>query len=106
MDDEGVTCSICHSITEARLDGTGSYTIRRPALLAREDGTPVYGEVSDAAIMADIPAHRRAVMSPLLKTPEFCGTCHKSAVTPTLNNYKFLRGFSAYDEWQQSHAAN
>ena len=105
MDDEGVTCSICHSITEARLDGTGSYTIRRPALLAREDGTPVYGEVSDAAIMADIPAHRRAVMSPLLKTPEFCGTCHKSAVTPTLNNYKFLRGFSAYDEWQQSAAS-
>src|SRR6185369_3662389 len=105
MDDEGVTCSVCHSITEARLDGTGSYTIRRPALLAHEDGTPVYGDVSDAAIMADIPGHRRAVMSPLLKTPEFCGTCHKSAVTPALNNHKFLRGFSAYDEWQQSAAS-
>ena len=105
MDDEGVTCSVCHSITEARLDGTGSYTIRRPALLAREDGTPIYGDVPDAAIMADIPGHRRAVMSPLLKTPEFCGTCHKSAVTTALNNYKFLRGFSAYDEWQQSAAS-
>jgi len=105
MDDEGVTCSVCHSITEARLDGTGSYTIRRPALLARADGTPIYGDVSDAAIMADIPGHRRAVMRPLLKTPEFCGTCHKSAVTLALNNYKFLRGFSAYDEWQQSAAS-
>lgn len=105
MDDEGVTCSVCHSITEARLDGTGSYTIRRPALLAREDGSPVYGAVTDAAIMADIPGHRRAVMSPLLKTPEFCGTCHKSTVTVALNNYKFLRGFSAYDEWQQSAAS-
>lgn len=105
MDDEGVTCSVCHSITEARLDGTGSYTIRRPALLAREDGTPIFGDVSDAAIMADIPGHRRAVMRPLLKTSDFCGTCHKSTVTPTLNNYKFLRGFSAYDEWQQSAAS-
>lgn len=105
MDDEGVTCSVCHSITEARLDGTGSYTIRRPALLAREDGTPIYDNVSDAAIMADIPGHRRAVMRPLLKTAEFCGTCHKSAVTPPLNQYKFLRGFSAYDEWQQSAAS-
>ena len=105
MDDEGVTCSVCHSITEARLDGTGSYTIRRPALLARADGTPIYGDVSDAAIMADIPGHRRAVMRPLLKTPEFCGTCHKSVVTTALNNYKFLRGFSAYDEWQQSAAS-
>ncbi len=105
MDDEGVTCSVCHSITEVRLDGTGSYTIRRPALLAREDGTPVYDNVSDNAIMADIPGHRRAVMRPILKSPEFCGTCHKSAVTPPLNNYKFLRGFSAYDEWQQSAAS-
>jgi Flp pilus assembly protein TadD len=105
MDDEGVTCSVCHSITEARLDGTGSYTIRRPALLAKEDGTPVHGDVPDSAIMADIPGHRRAVMRPLLKTAEFCGTCHKSAVTVPLNNYKLLRGFSAYDEWQQSAAS-
>lgn len=105
MDDEGVTCSVCHSITEVRLDGTGSYTIRRPSLLAREDGSPIYGDISDAAIMADIPGHRRAVMRPLLKTPEFCGTCHKSAVTLPLNKYKLLRGFSAYDEWQQSAAS-
>ena len=105
MDDEGVTCSVCHSITEVRREGTGSYTIRRPALLAREDGSLVYGEVSDAAIMADLPGHKRAVMRPLLQTPEFCGTCHKSAVTPPLNNYKFLRDFSAYDEWQQSAAS-
>ena len=36
LDDEGVTCTVCHSITQARLDGTGSFTIRRPALLASE----------------------------------------------------------------------
>src|SRR5262249_56294311 len=29
LDHEGVTCSVCHSITEARLNGTGSFTIRR-----------------------------------------------------------------------------
>ena len=105
FEDEGVTCSVCHSITEARLDGTGSYTIARPALLVLQDGTPVYGNLSDSAIMADVPSHRRAMMRPLLKTPEFCATCHKSAVTVPLNNYKFLRGFSAYDEWQQSAAS-
>lgn len=102
LDDEGVTCSVCHSITEARLDGTGSYTIRRPALLAREDGTPVYGDVPDEAILADVPAHKRAVMRPLLRTPEFCATCHKVDAPPSLNGYKHIRGFSAYDEWQQS----
>jgi tetratricopeptide (TPR) repeat protein len=102
FDDEGVTCSVCHSITEARLDGTGSYTIRRPALLAKEDGTPIYGEVSDADILANVPAHKRAVMRPLMRTPEFCSTCHKVDAPPSLNGYKHIRGFSAYDEWQQS----
>lgn len=105
LEDEGVTCSVCHSITEARLDGTGSFTIRRPALLAGEDGAPVYRNVTDEEIMADVPGHKRAVMPAVLKSPEFCATCHKSAVPPTLNSYKFLRGFSAYDEWQQSGAS-
>lgn len=105
LDDEGVTCTICHSITEAKLDGTGSYTIRRPALLAREDGSPVYGDFSDEQILADIPGHKRAVMGPLLKSPEFCATCHKVDAPPTLNQYKNIRGFSAYDEWQQSGAS-
>jgi Flp pilus assembly protein TadD/nitrate/TMAO reductase-like tetraheme cytochrome c subunit len=105
MDDEGVTCTVCHSITEVRLDGTGSYTIRRPALLEREDGRPVFGDVSDAEIMADVPSHRRAMMRPLLKTPEFCASCHKSIAPPELNGYKFIRGFSVYDEWQQSGAS-
>jgi len=106
LDDEGVTCTVCHSITEARLDGTGSYTIRRPALLAREDGVPIYGDFSDEQILADVPAHKRAVMRPLLRQPEFCATCHKVDAPPSLNNYKNIRGFSAYDEWQQSGASH
>lgn len=100
-----MTCSVCHSITEARLDGTGSFTIRRPALLAREDGTPVYGDFTDEQILADVPGHKRAVMRPLLKSPEFCATCHKVDAPPSLNGYKHIRGFSAYDEWQQSGAS-
>src|SRR5262249_38837560 len=44
FDQEGVTCSVCHSVTDAKLNGTGSFTIRRPALLAKEDGAPVFGD--------------------------------------------------------------
>ncbi|HSO73496.1 MAG TPA: multiheme c-type cytochrome, partial [Blastocatellia bacterium] len=105
LDDEGVTCSVCHSIVEARVDGTGSFTIRRPALLAREDGTPVFGNFTDEQILADVPGHKRAVMRPLLKTPEFCATCHKVVAPPDLNGYKNIKGFTAYDEWQQSGAS-
>jgi tetratricopeptide (TPR) repeat protein len=106
LDDEGVTCSVCHSITEAWLDGTGSFTIRRPALLAKEDGAPVYGDFTDEQILADVPGHKRAVMRPLLRQPEFCSTCHKVDAPPSLNGYKHIRGFSAYDEWQQSGASH
>jgi tetratricopeptide (TPR) repeat protein len=106
LDDEGVTCSVCHSITEARLDGTGSFTIRRPALLAREDGAPIFGDFTDKQILADVPGHKRAVMRPLLRSPEFCATCHKVVSPPDLNGYKNIKGFSAYDEWQQSGASN
>ena len=35
-----------------------------------------------------------------MKTPEFCASCHKSVAPPSLNGYKFIRGFSVYDEWQ------
>jgi len=106
LDDEGVTCTVCHSITSARLNGTGSFTIRRPALLAKEDGTPIFGNFTDEQILADIPGHKRAVMRPLLRQPEFCATCHKVDAPPTLNGYKHMRGFSAYDEWQQSGASH
>lgn len=105
LDDEGVTCTVCHSITGARLNGTGSFTIRRPALLAKEDGTPIFGNFTDEQILADIPGHKRAVMRPLLRQPEFCATCHKVDAPPELNGYKHIRGFSAYDEWQQSGAS-
>lgn len=106
LDDEGVTCAVCHSITEARLNGTGSFTIRRPALLAKEDGTPIFGNFTNEQILADVPGHKRAVMRPLLRTPEFCSTCHKVDAPPALNGYKHIRGFSAYDEWQQSGASH
>lgn len=105
FDDEGVTCSVCHSIVEARVDGTGSFTIRRPALLAKSDGSPIFGDFTDEQILADVPGHKRAVMRPILRSPEFCATCHKVAAPPDLNGYKNIKGFSAYDEWQQSGAS-
>lgn len=102
FDGEGVTCSVCHSIVDARLEGTGSYTIAKPALLVTADGKRIR-DASDANILGDLESHRRAVMPPLLRKPEFCAVCHKSAVPPDLSGYDFMqRGFDVYDEWQQS----
>jgi len=102
FDDDGVSCIACHSIQSANGRGIGGYMMGEPALLVKEDGTRLLAGVTDQQVLDDIPSHRRAMMRPLLKTPEFCGACHKSQVPHELNDYKFLRAFMVADELQQS----
>src|SRR5438034_954939 len=102
FDDDGVSCIACHSIQSVNGHGIGGYVMGDPALFVKEDGTRMLAGVSDQQILDDIPSHRRAMMRPLLKTPEFCGACHKSQVPRELNDYKFLRAFMVADEFQQS----
>ncbi|MBI4746894.1 MAG: hypothetical protein HY774_00275 [Acidobacteria bacterium] len=105
FDEEGVSCSVCHSIVSTNTTGIGSYVIDKPALLETADGSR-RADVTDREILEDVPSHRRAMMRPLLKTPEFCAACHKAAVVPELNQRKWLRSFAIYDEWQQSAFSN
>ncbi|MGA9673201.1 MAG: tetratricopeptide repeat protein [Terracidiphilus sp.] len=100
FEQEGVTCSTCHSIISTDPTGTGSYVMGVPAVLVDEVGAPVTRPVSDAEILAHLDRHSKAVMRPLLQTAEFCAACHKAAIPATLDNYKWLRAISLYDEWQ------
>ena len=100
FEDEGITCSTCHSIQSADATGTGSYVMGIPAVLVDEKGAPITGPVSDAEILAHLDRHSKAVMRPLYKTPEFCAACHKAAIPRALDDYKWLRAFTVYDEWQ------
>ena len=102
FDDDGVSCIACHTIQSVNGRGIGGYVMGEPALLVKEDGTRMLAGVTDQQILDDVPSHRRAMMRPLLKTPEFCGACHKSQVPHELNDYKFLRAFMVADELQQS----
>ncbi|MDQ3133606.1 MAG: tetratricopeptide repeat protein [Acidobacteriota bacterium] len=102
FDEDGVSCIACHSIQTATGRGIGGYVMGQPALLLKEDGTRRLHDVTDQEILDDVPSHRRAVMRPLLKSPEFCASCHKSQVPRELNDYKFLRAFSVGDELQMS----
>ncbi len=102
FDEDGVSCIACHSIQAATRRGVGGYVMGEPALLVKEDGTRRLLDVADQEILDDVPAHRRAVMRPLLQSPEFCSSCHKSQVPKELNDYKFQRAFAVADELQQS----
>ncbi len=101
-DTDGITCSVCHSIQKVTTQGTGSYVMGVPAVLVDENGHPITRRVSDAEILAHLDRHSQAVMKPFYRTSEFCGSCHKAALPRALNDYKWLRAFSVYDEWQAS----
>ena len=102
FDDDGVSCIACHNIQSVDGRGIGGYVMAEPALLVKEDGARLLAGVTDQQILDDVPSHRRAMMRPLLKQPEFCGACHKSQVPRELNDYKFLRAFMVADELQMS----
>ncbi|ADW70993.1 Tetratricopeptide TPR_1 repeat-containing protein (plasmid) [Granulicella tundricola MP5ACTX9] len=101
-DQDGVTCMVCHSIKSVDTRGTGSYVLAEPAVLVDETGQPIHRPVSDGEILSHLDRHSAAVMKPLYKTPEFCSTCHKAALPHQLNDYKWQRAISLYDEWQNS----
>ena len=101
-DDDGITCSVCHSIQSVDKRGTGSYVLAQPAVIVDAAGKPVYGKVPDAEILAHLDRHSAAVMKPFYKTTEFCVGCHKAALPHELNDYKWQRAIFMTDEWQNS----
>lgn len=101
-DDEGITCSVCHSIKQVTTRGTGSYVMGVPAVLVDEQGNPITRPVSDAEILAHLDRHSQAVMKPFYHTSQFCSACHEAALPRSLNDYKWQRAISLYDEWQAS----
>ena len=100
--DEGVTCETCHAIQSTTTTGTGSYVMGTPAVMVDENDQPITRPVSDAEILAHLDRHSKAVMRPVLHTAEFCAACHKAAIPHTLDDYKWLRAMTPYDEWQQA----
>lgn len=102
FDNDGVTCTVCHSIQKVTTRGTGSYVMAQPAVLVDADGKPIYGPVDDKDILAHLDRHSKAVMQDFYRTSDFCAACHKAALPRELNHYKWQRAFTVYDEWQQA----
>jgi len=98
--EEGVTCMTCHAIQSVNTTGTGSYVLGTPAVMVDENGRPITGNVPDSEILAHLDRHSKAVMRDFYRSAEFCASCHKAAIPRILNDYKWLRAFSVYDEWQ------
>ena len=103
FDRDGLTCSTCHSIVGLQSTlGNGGYVMGVPAVMTDANGKRIPGEVPYSDILAHPDWHARAVMQPFYRSPEFCAACHKANLPNPLNGYKWIRAFTAYDEWQDS----
>jgi len=103
FDSDGLTCTTCHSVVSLdSTNGNASVKMGVPAVIVDENGERIPGEVPFDMILRHPERHSKAVMHDFLHKPEFCAACHKANLPATLNDYKFIRAFTAYDEWQQS----
>jgi len=101
---QGLTCMSCHSIAEVKdTSGNASYVIEESQQypFAFSDNEWLR-EVNKLLIRIEPSLHRKTFMKDFMREPEFCSTCHKVALIPALNDYKWMRGQNHFDTWQNS----
>ena len=100
---EGASCVVCHSISEVDQRGNADYVLTPPQkyLWEHEDGWRKL--VSDFLIRAYPRQHLADYDRNILRSPEFCGSCHKQFIPEALNRFGVSPGQNQYDEWRQSH---
>jgi len=101
---QGLTCMSCHSIVEVKdVKGNGSYVIEEskqyPFAFAKDE---TLRAINRLLIRMEPSLHRKTFLKPFHSTPEFCSTCHKVALIPQLNDYRWMRGQNHYDTWYDS----
>jgi Tfp pilus assembly protein PilF len=101
----GLGCISCHSIGEVHGSmGNGGFTLDYPEMheLATSDN-PLIRWVHDFVTEKAPESHRRTFMKPFMRnSAEFCSACHKVHLDVPVNNYRWMRGFNDYDNWQAS----
>lgn len=103
FDRDGLTCTTCHSVQQLQPTvGNGAFVLAIPSVMLDENGNRIPGQVPYEMIFQHPDRHAKAVIKDLNRTSEFCSACHKANLPSTLNDYKFIRAFTVFDEWQNS----
>ena len=102
----GLGCTSCHSIVHVGSTmGQGDFTIEYPPLhdLAAS-GQPLLRSLHDLLLRLAPGPHRDTFMKPFHReqSAEFCSSCHKVHLDLPVNDYRWVRGFNEYDNWQAS----
>ncbi len=100
---EGISCSVCHSISRVDQRGNADYVVTAPSKYLWESAVGIKKFISDFLIRAYPRQHLEDYDRNLLRTPEFCGACHKQFIPEALNRFGLAPGQNQYDEWRKSH---
>ena len=98
----GLTCTSCHAITHVNsTKGNADYTIDEPIHYPFAYSTNRFLQyVNQQLVKAKPEFHKKTFLKPVMRTAEFCSTCHKVSIPQDLNKYKeFLRGQNHYDSY-------
>jgi Flp pilus assembly protein TadD len=101
----GLACTACHAIVNVKSTmGQGDYEIEYPPLHRLAASENRFLQIfHDFLVKVDPEPHRRAFLKPFHKSnAEFCSSCHKVHLDEPVNNYRWIRGFNEYDNWQAS----
>ena len=102
----GLGCVMCHSIASVKSTmGQGDFTLEYPRLaeLAASPNRFVQA-LHDLLVHLNPEPHRRTFLKPFMRNQaaDFCSVCHKVHLDTHVNNYRWIRGFNDYDNWQAS----
>ncbi|MGE3312720.1 MAG: tetratricopeptide repeat protein [Limisphaerales bacterium] len=105
----GITCTVCHAITSIDSPiGNADYTIDEPIHYPFAYSTNrALQWINNQLVKAKPEFHKRVFLKPFMKTPEYCGTCHKVSLPGEVTHYKeWLRGQNHYDAFILSGAGH
>jgi tetratricopeptide (TPR) repeat protein len=97
----GITCLACHAITAVNSPrGNGDYSLDVPPAYPFADSDHALLKAINRQLIRAKPAfHKKTLLKPLHRSPEFCSTCHKVHLPEALNRYRWLRGQNHYDSF-------
>ncbi len=104
----GLGCMSCHAVVHVDSTmGQGGFTIEYPPLSEYAASmNPAMRWLHDYVVKLNPKPHRNAFLKPFHKESQqiagFCSSCHKVHLDVPVNNYRWIRGFDDYDNWQAS----
>ncbi len=99
---DGVSCVVCHSVTETTTAGNGSYRLAVPTpYLFNNSDNGIAQRMRDFLIRRYPQQHVRDYGRALYKQSEFCAACHKQVPLPSTDtDFGLAQEQNEFDSWK------